>query len=68
MSAAKTKAAQQPEPEHFQPAWTAYPGHQIMRRDLGLNAFRALTPAKQKLCRAAAPEYAMACSRWKRSR
>jgi len=46
------------EPEHFQLAWSSYPGHEAMRRDLGLAEFRLLTPDKQKLCRAAIPDYA----------
>jgi len=46
------------EPEHFQPAWSSYPGHDVMRRDLALEEFRLLSPDRQKLCRAAIPDYA----------
>jgi hypothetical protein len=45
------------EPEHFAPAWLAYRRHEVMRRDLGLEAFRELPPDKQRLCRAAVPHY-----------
>lgn len=41
------------EPEHFAPAWQAWPGHEAMRRDLALAEFRQLEPDKQRLCRAA---------------
>ena len=41
------------EPEHFAPAWQAWPGHEAMRRDLALAEFRQLEPDKQLLCRAA---------------
>lgn len=43
------------EPEHFGPAWLAWPGHEAMRRDLALAEFRLLTPERQLLCRAAIP-------------
>lgn len=51
----ETPAADQAEPEHFGPAWLAWPGHEVMRRDLALAEFRQLTPAQQRLCRAAIP-------------
>jgi hypothetical protein len=47
----------QGEPEHFGPAWEAWPGHQAMRRDLALEAFRQLTPEQQRHCRAAIAPY-----------
>lgn len=46
------------EPEHFDPAWRAWPGHEVQRRDLALEAFRELPPDKQRHCRAAVPDYA----------
>ncbi|WP_409188427.1 hypothetical protein [Bradyrhizobium sp. RDM4] len=46
------------EPEHFAPAWSAWPGHEAQRRDLALEAFRDLPPDKQRHCRAAVPHYA----------
>jgi hypothetical protein len=45
------------EPEHFGPSWEAWPGHQAMPRDKALDAFRKLSPAEQRLCRAAIPLY-----------
>ena len=48
----------QGEPEHFGPAWSAWPGHEVMRRDLALAEFRQLPPDKQALCRAAVPLFA----------
>lgn len=46
-------ALEESEPEDFEPAWQAWPGHQAMRRDLALAEFRQLEPDKQRLCRAA---------------
>ncbi|WP_262048643.1 helix-turn-helix domain-containing protein [Bradyrhizobium sp. Bra78] len=46
------------EPVHFDPAWRAWPGHEVQRRDLALEAFRELSPDKQRHCRAAVPDYA----------
>lgn len=46
------------EPEHFAPAWAGWPGHEIMRRDLALVAFREMSAEKQMLCRAAVPLFA----------
>ncbi len=43
------------EPEDFQPAWIAWRGHEVMRRDLALDEFRQLSKDKQRLCRAAVP-------------
>ncbi|MCK1684265.1 helix-turn-helix domain-containing protein [Bradyrhizobium sp. 147] len=47
------EALEESEPEDFEPAWQAWPGHQAMRRDLALAEFRQLEPDKQRLCRAA---------------
>jgi len=41
------------EPEDFGPAWSSWPGHEVMRRDLALAEFRELPPDKQRHCRAA---------------
>lgn len=48
------------EPEHFAPAWAAYPGHEVMatKRHLAVIEFRLLSPEKQLLCRAAVPLFA----------
>ena len=46
------------EPEHFVPAWSSWPGHAVMRRDLALTAFRGLSEAQQVHCRAAVPLFA----------
>ncbi|MGY4288872.1 hypothetical protein ACVWXO_008092 [Bradyrhizobium sp. LM2.7] len=46
------------QPEHFEPAWLAWPGHEVQRRDLAIEAFRDLSPDKQRHCRAAVPHYA----------
>lgn len=43
------------EPEHFAPAWSAWRGHEVMRRDLALAEFRMLSPDKQLHCRSAVP-------------
>lgn len=43
------------EPEHFGPAWLAWRGHEVMRRDLALAEFRDLAPDKQLHCRNAIP-------------
>jgi hypothetical protein len=43
------------EPEDFQPAWSAWRGHETKRRDLALDEFRKLPKDKQRLCRAAIP-------------
>jgi Helix-turn-helix domain len=43
------------EPEDFGPAWLAWPGHEVMRRDLALAEFRQLSIEKQRHCRAAIP-------------
>ena len=45
------------EPEHFAPAWHAWRGHEVMRRDIALAEFRRLTPDEQVLCRAAIGRY-----------
>jgi helix-turn-helix protein len=58
--------ADQEEPEHFGPAWSAWPGHQVMRRDLALAEFRKLAPDKQRLCRAAIPQFLAMQRRLKR--
>ncbi|WP_456685766.1 hypothetical protein, partial [Bradyrhizobium sp. P5_C11_2] len=54
-----------PEPEHFAPAWQAWPGRETQghRRDAALAAFRELSPDKQRLCRAAVPLFASALTR-----
>lgn len=44
-----------PEPEHFAPAWSAWRGHEVMRRDLALAEFRALSAERQLHCRNAVP-------------
>jgi helix-turn-helix protein len=54
----KGEEGKEAEPEHFEAAWLGYPGHEVMRRDLGLEAFRELTLDQQKRCRAAVPHYA----------
>jgi helix-turn-helix protein len=56
----------QEEPEHFGPAWAAWPGHEVMRRDLALAEFRKLAPDKQALCRAAIPHFLAMQRRLKR--
>lgn len=43
------------DPELFAAAWSAWPGHEMMRRDLAVEEFRKLTPAQQRHCRAAIP-------------
>jgi hypothetical protein len=45
--------SEESEPEHFGPSWLAYPGHELMRRDLALAEFRQLSAEQQKHCRAA---------------
>jgi hypothetical protein len=45
------------EPEDFAPAWSIWPGHEIMRRDLALAEFRRLPRERQRLCRAAIPHF-----------
>lgn len=47
----------QVEPEHFGPAWLAWRGHEVMRRDLALSEFRQLSADQQRLCRAAIPQF-----------
>lgn len=54
------------EPEHFAPAWQAWPGHEAMRRDLALAEFRQLEPDKQLLCRAAIGPFVDMLKRLKR--
>lgn len=56
------------EPEHFGPAWGAWPGHEVMRRDLALAEFRLLSPDKQLLARAAVPLFAQLQVRLGRTR
>lgn len=48
------------EPTDFATAWQAYPGREVMRRDLALAEFRLLAPADQQLCRDAVPLFAAA--------
>jgi hypothetical protein len=55
------------EPEHFAPAWQAWPGHEVMRRDLALIEFKMLSPEKQRLCRAAVPMFAAMQTKLKRT-
>lgn len=55
------------EPEHFDPAWRGWRGHEVMRRDLALAEFRKLDPDKQRLCRAAVPLFWALQDRLKRS-
>jgi hypothetical protein len=43
------------EPEDFAAAWSSWPGHEVMRRDLALDEFRQLSTEKQRHCRAAIP-------------
>jgi len=47
----------------FRQTWAAFPAHETMRRDLALEEYRKLEPAKQKLCRAAVPLYAAALAK-----
>lgn len=54
------------EPEHFAPAWQAWPCHEAMRRDLALAEFRQLEPDKQRLCRAAIGPFVEMLKRLKR--
>ncbi len=49
--------ASEGEPEEFAAAWSAWPDHEIMRRDLALEAFRKLIPDKRRHCRAAIPMF-----------
>lgn len=53
----RSRKSDQVEPEHFGPAWEAWPGHQAMRRDLALDEFCELTAEQQRHCRAAIPAY-----------
>lgn len=55
------------EPEHFQPTWQSWPGHEVMRRDLALAEFRLLSPDDQRLCRAAVALFVAAQTRLKRT-
>lgn len=55
------------EPDDFGPAWTSWPGHEVMRRDLALSEFRQLSVAQQRHCRAAIPLFIVAQARLKRS-
>jgi hypothetical protein len=43
------------DPELFTEAWAAWPGHEVMRRDLALDEFRKLSADQQRHCRAAIP-------------
>lgn len=52
------------EPEHFAPAWQAWPIK--LRRDLALSAFRELSATKQRLCRAAIPHFLAHLRQFKR--
>ncbi len=74
-----TGLVEESEPEDFAPAWSAYPGREVMRRDLALEEFRKLPKEKQGLCRAAVPLFAASlkahgrtkppsCHLWIRSR
>jgi hypothetical protein len=46
------------EPEDFGPAWSSWPGHEVMRRDLALAEFRLLSIENQRRCRWAIPQFA----------
>jgi len=61
-------SVQESEPDDFAAAWSGYPGREIMRRDLALDAFRQLPSAKQKLCRAAVPLFAAALAKHGRTK
>jgi hypothetical protein len=43
------------EPEHWAEFWQGYPGHEVMRRDLALTVFAALTEPERVHARAAVP-------------
>jgi hypothetical protein len=61
-------SGQESEPEDFAPAWQAYPGREVMRRDLALAEFRLLPKDQQGLCRMAVPLYAQALARHGRTK
>ncbi|WP_018456819.1 helix-turn-helix domain-containing protein [Bradyrhizobium sp. WSM4349] len=48
------------EPEGFAAVWSAWPGHEVMRRDLALGEFRSLTVDQQRHCCASVPLFATA--------
>ena len=56
------------EPDDFAPAWSSWPGHEVMRRDLALAEFRLLSREKQRLCRAAIPQFVRMQERLGRTR
>lgn len=56
------------EPEHFAPAWAAWRGHEVMRRDLALHEFRRLAASDQRLCRAAIFPYQTALEKSQRTK
>lgn len=55
------------EPADFDPAWRAWRGHEVMRRDLALAEFVQLTAEQQRHCRAAVPLFNEAQARFRRS-
>jgi hypothetical protein len=67
-SEGETRSIEESEPDDFGPAWSAYPGREVSRRDLALDEFRRLPIEKQRLCRAAVPLYAQALAKAGRTR
>jgi len=59
----KRSVDEESEPEGFADAWSAWPGHEVMRRDLALAEFRSLTAEQRLHCRASVRPFTEALAR-----